>query len=346
MPDVCSTTNSCYPDRYADRCSAARHAAATRSAISAAEKRARVRGPRTRGSGACRCGASAARQLDRSNGRAERALDPRRAPPRGRRPASRARARRRRAPRARPARSPPARTARATALAALTQSGTAQRVDAAEHQQLGIASPTRARPPGRGASPGARGRRGTGRRGAPGPARAPSARCARSSGRKRSTSTPHGSTCARRRAERSGSSSASERRGRAEHVDEAAAPRASAAACGDACTSVPCSVSARTRAGTASAGHAVSPKWACTTSNGRGRAGLAPSAREDAKRRRSSRAARASSRAPARTRRARRRAPRCRRSAATWSRTKRPRSGAASSGSMFETTSARTIPRP
>ena len=110
-------------------------------------------------------------------------------------------------------------------------------------------------------------------------------------------------------------------------------------------TSVPCTVSARTRAGTARAGQAVRPKCACTTSKRGGRAGgRASRARRSGGAGRARR--RASALAPGGNSCSSTSSPSSRRSAATWSRTKRPRSGWAASGSMLETTSARKILRP
>ena len=230
-----------------------------------------------------------------------------------------------------------------TALAALTHSGTRVGVDAAEREQLDV---DRARERERAVVALLRAR-GVGREQQVGPlgvepqlARAP-ARAA--IGWKRSRSTPHGSTCARRAPRAPGSSCASGAETAASRSIRGSTARVARRVRGWR-TSVPCTVSARTRAGTASAGQAVRPKWACTTSNGARplrarRVAAEPPAQVDG---------RAGERAGARRElvqldvELRRGA----RSAATWSRTKRPRSGWAASGSMFETTSARTIPRP
>ena len=150
-----------------------------------------------------------------------------------------------------------------TALAALTHNGT----------WAGSISPSvrrRTSP----ASSRARSKRFSGRAGSAGKSRygasgsSPSWRRAwvRSIGAKRCRSTPHGSTATGRRVAQRGTSSAS--------GSETAAtrsmrrPPASVSARERGCvTSVPCTVTRRARAGTARAGHSLSPKWAWTMSN-------------------------------------------------------------------------------
>ena len=123
---------------------------------------------------------------------------------------------------------------------------------------------------------------------------------------------------------RPGSSCASDARHGREQVDQRQHRARSSSRVRGWRRSVPCTVSARTRAGTASAGQAVRPKCACTTSNARGcgaarprrRACAVAPAQIDARRARA-RARRAGTRSSSTS------SPSSVRSAATWSRTKR-----------------------
>ena len=209
-----------------------------------------------------------------------------------------------------------------TALAALTHSGTRSGVDRAERQQLDAG-----RDGERERAVVALLRRAPGRRGTAGRAARVEAElaraCARGSGRKRSMSTPQGSTSARSRGAAAGQFPRERRRTRPPADRSAAARRRSAARVRGCATSVPWTVSARTRAGTARAGQAVRPKWACTTSK-RGRGGRRLSVERRAVAaaqldRRARERARAGANSYSSTSR-----PSSVRSAATWSRTKLP----------------------
>ncbi len=156
--------------------------------------------------------------------------------------------------------------------------------------------------------------------------------CARDIALKRSMSTPQGNTCARARARRPGSSWTSASDTAASRPTVGSAARVARRVRGWR-TSVPCTVSARARAFTASAGHAVNPKWACTTSKRSLRvapAQVACGARQGAARQARTRTARPATSLQAPAARPPDRA-----------RSGRARDGAASA-SMLDTTSART----
>ena len=223
-----------YPARIALRSScssAARQAAATRSAMRGPENGSACARPSTRGSRRAQVGSSAARQRLELERRAERARDARAAPRGGCRRAWRARARRRRAPRAPPGRSPRARRAQHRVGGVDPQRRRA-RVDAAEREQLDV---DRARQRERQVVALARrapGRRGTADRAARD--RAP-ARCAPARGgsdgsardpRRRAAPAPGA------RAARPGSSCASELETAAEQIDPAEHGAGDHRACG------------------------------------------------------------------------------------------------------------------
>ena len=230
-----------------------------------AEKRSAPARPCTRGSG----GVQVRPQRGAPGGEVERRAQraPRRpaAPRGGCRRAWRARGRRRRAPRARRGRTPRARRGRATALAALTHSGTRA---GSTPPSVSSSAPTRcASASGEVvALVGARGVGGEQQVGARGVEAELGARLRaldRAEALEVDAAGQHDGAPARG-ARRGGAAASEAETAASRSMNGSTAPVARRVRGWRG--RVPWTVSARTRAGTASAGQAVSPKWACTTS--------------------------------------------------------------------------------
>ena len=306
----------------------ARHASTTRSAIRSAEKSSARARPSTRGSGASRCGASAVRQRSRSHGaHSAPSIPPRTTgwiptgvPKAGTPHAS---ASITESPK------PSSCDGTSTALAALIQYGTSSGATRPITSSGTSPASSRAR------SARLSGRDGSCGKSRYGPAGSSPSRArasARGIGRKRSSATPTGSTAIRRRAPAPGRLAANARDTVAPSAVSGSAARLARF---DRRTkrSLPCRVTTTGPRRAASAGHADSPKWACTTSK------RCPRVRRCAVA-----IARSSARGPGGNASTWTSTSPRRRSAATWSATNTPRCGASGAGQRLVTTSARTAP--